>query len=228
MTLRVIILLLSFFGSQPGRSSESARLDAVGLYGTLTGQIHWSHDPSTEEPVVEAHISFRPDRSTPICLAIRFVQTAKVEVSGGKDYLWPAAENARTATMTIANPGLGIDGGFYIDHFGFRCVPKGGCSPYFRDHFPNPATSQDGAYLPGIRQQAASLSDYPFGWSTISKIRLEACARCLPSGQFLGCVHWGAYWPSIGERTVLTPKFQQEPSETFKASFRQFQQFYKN
>lgn len=193
--------------------------------GSFRAEVAWSIDPGTQEDVVAGFIEFIPSDSTPACESLRFVQIAKVRVSSGEDYEWPLGEAPRNEMRTIEDDERGILGGFYVDHSAFLCRDESECSPYFRDHFPNPEYSRDGTHTDG-RSEPASLMDFPFGWSTIADITLEACARCVDTGEFLGCVDWGAYWPLIEPRGLLPIRHHPEPSPTFWDALERFERYY--
>jgi len=126
---------------------------------------------------------------------------------------------------TKAGAANGVTPGFFLDHDAFKCAPGAACSPYFRDSWPNPDESGDGANSAKNRSEA-SLVDYPFGWEFFERITLETCARCADTGEFLGCASWGGSWPAVGDRSLLPASASERPSATFNEALRLFDAFY--
>ncbi|MBM3383490.1 MAG: hypothetical protein FJY29_13795 [Betaproteobacteria bacterium] len=181
-----------------------------------------------EIDVLAGRVSFLPKQrsSKEKCGAISFIQTARVLNNRGQDFEWPQGQHARNAMRTTTR-GQKILPGYFIDHDAVLCKEgHQGCSPFFRDSWPNSEDgSQDGSILDG-RSHAAVLVDYPFGWEVISSISLEACAVCRDSGEYLGCASWGGTWPPVGERFVHTPVFSEQPSATFVNALERFKNYY--
>jgi len=168
--------------------------------GTMTVAENWTNDPTTGEDVLHGFVSFAPGPAAPACRALRFVQAARVEVSPGRDIDWAEGQQNRNLVRTAADAARGVEAGYFIDHDATRCAAGAACSPYYRDSWPNPDESADGSTSPDPR--SASLADYPFGWTSFERIALEACVRCVDTGDFLGCAVWGADWPETGSRTL--------------------------
>jgi|GEM_PF-631007 len=193
--------------------------------GTMTVEESWTSDPTTGEDVLHGFVSFAPGPKAPACRALRFVQAARVETAPGKDLDWAQGQQDRNLTRTSADAASGAAAGWFVDHDATRCRAGAACSPYYRDSWANPDESADGASAPPDAR-AASLADYPFGWDFFERISLEACARCVDTGVFLGCARWGAEWPSTGARSLSAPSAAEAPSPTFAAALRLFDAFY--
>lgn len=193
--------------------------------GIFTTEESWLTDPETGEDVLRGRMSFAPGAACPACRHLRIVQVARVEVKLGRDLDWGGGEANRNLIRTRQDDARGIVAGYFVDHDAFKCAPGAPCSPYFRDSWPNPDESQDGASAPS-GGTAASLVDYPFGWSSFERISLESCARCADTGEFLGCVEWGGSWPAVGNRALRVPRASEAPSATFLSALSLFDSFY--
>jgi hypothetical protein len=195
--------------------------------GILSATVSWAVDDETSLDVLRGRIEYRPDAdSGGSCPNIRFIQIAKAERSGGLDYEWQGLEKHRNVLRTSSQMGDGIKPGYFVDHRASACVPGELCSPYFRDYWANARESRDGLQLGG-RFAPASLVDYPFGWDILEQISFESCARCVESGEFLGCADWGARWPAQGRRSIASIQVRETPSRTFLAALRRFEEFYR-
>jgi len=194
--------------------------------GTLVAAVSWTVDVETAHDVLRGRIEYRPDADQPgRCSSIRFIQAARLLRNGGGEYEWQGFEEHRNLLRTNSRTDVGIQGGYFVDHKASNCAPATPCSPYFRDHWANPSDSGDG-YRTWWGAAPASLVDYPFGWDTMEEIALESCARCVETGEFLGCVEWGGRWPMQGDRVVSPIRVRGTPSRTFLAAFRNFENFY--
>ena len=212
--------------SDSNASQEVQRASAQLPSGIVVANVSWAVDEETGCDVLRGYIEFRPDadkRSS--CSSIRFIQVAKTEQSHGLDYDWQGREQARNLLRTSSQMGAGIQGGYFVDHKASACTPAVPCSPYFRDHWANPLESRDG-FQATWGAAPASLVDYPFGWDVLGRITLESCARCIETGEFLGCAEWGARWPLFGARSISPIRIRQAPSQTFLAALHVFEQFY--
>jgi hypothetical protein len=209
------------------RPAHESRQAAIRLRsGVVVATVSWAVDKETYSDVLRGQIEYRPDAGQGgFCPNIRFIQVAKTERNGGADYDWQGLEERRNLLRTSSKMGPGIRGGYFVDHRAFACNPQAPCSPYFRDHWANARESGDGYHL-GAHSAPASLVDYPFGWDTLERISLESCARCVESGEFLGCAEWGARWPVEGRREIAPIRVRETPSETFRAALRRFEEFY--
>jgi hypothetical protein len=211
-------------------SGASARSDATVTRrvntGVLSASVSWEVDEDTHEDVLRGWVEYRalggPDCD---CTSIRFVQVARIRQTDGRDLEWQLGEAPRNLMRTVADRGAGVQSGYFLDHDAFKCTAGRPCSPYYRDSWANPRESRDG-FVIGNHVAAASLVDYPFGWSMFETISLEACARCVDSGRFLGCVTWGGAMPPIGARRVLPIQMSEAPSPTFQAALARFEAFY--
>jgi len=194
--------------------------------GTLAATVSWDLDDETHCDLLRGRIEYRPG-SDPrgACSSIRFIQVAKTERDNGIDYGWQGLEGRRNFLRSSSKMGPGVQGGYFVDHKASACAPATPCSPYFRDHWPNPDESSDG-FQANWGAAPASLVDYPYGWDILAYIALESCARCVETGEFLGCVEWGARWPAVGARTISPISVREGPSPTFLAALRAFEEFY--
>lgn len=210
----------------PLKLEPEARKTSVRLQsGTLVATANWAVNEYGVD-VLRGYIEYRPDADQGrSCPHIRFIQIAKVQRNEGFDYNWQGFEKHRNLLRTSSNMGPGIEDGYFVEHKASTCKPGVSCSPYFRDYWANATESEDGYRLSG-RSAPASLVDYPFGWEIMEQISLESCARCVESGEFLGCVDWGARWPGLGERSISPIHIERAPSRTFLAALRKFQEFY--
>lgn len=222
-----VISTAAFHASNPGKTEPPVRrIEAHLRGGTLTADVSWVVDPETSADVLRGRIEYLPRaRARSSCPSIRFVQVAKVEVSNGHDYDWQSGETNRNLIRTKSDPVSRIEAGYYVDHQAFRCVKGLPCSPYFRDYWANGDESHDG-FERGRDLASASLVDYPFGWESLEEIKLESCARCAETGEYLGCARWGGKWPPVGAREVLPIAAQEAPSPTFLEAMHQFEAFY--
>jgi hypothetical protein len=194
--------------------------------GMLLANVAWTVDDVTSLDVLRGQIEYRPDADQPgSCPNIRFIQVVKTEQRDGLDYEWQGLEEHRNALRTADEIGAGIKRGYFVDHRASACAPGASCSPYFRDHWPNARESWDGFQLER-RSAPASLVDYPFGWDILEQISFESCARCVETGEFLGCADWGARWPAQGPRSIAPIRIRATPSKTFLAALRRFEEFY--
>jgi hypothetical protein len=192
----------------------------------MVGDVSWAVDEVTAVDVLQGRMEYRPDAGEgSSCPNIRFIQVAKAERNGGVDYQWEGMEEHRNLLRTSSASGYGVEEGYFVDHRASACVPGAPCSPYFRDHWANSRESMDGRQVAG-HSSPASMVDYPYGWNVLQRISLESCARCADSGEFLGCVDWGARWPIIGRREIFPLRVHSVPSKTFMAALHRFEEFY--
>jgi len=219
-------VLVAALSSVPAAFGNAGRALRPLPDGRLVANVSWIVDRSTEADAVRGRIEYRPDGNPHgACSSIRFIQVARVQCNGGADYTWEMGEADRNLQRTRASAGTGVSAGYFVDHLASACQRGHGCSPYFRDSWANADESQDG-FQAGDRRAAASLVDYPYGWDEIERISLESCARCVDSGEFLGCADWGASWPPEGARTIATTRVHTLPSATFLAALDRFDRFY--
>jgi hypothetical protein len=193
-------------------AAHETRLVSIGLRsGTLVASVRWAFNEETAADVLRGRISFSPDAAQcSSCSDIRFIQVARIERNGGTEYEWRGMEENRNLIRTASQARDGILDGYFVDHKASMCAPRGACSPYFRDYWANPRESGDGFRVLGS-SASASLVDYPFGWDVMQRIALESCARCVETGEFLGCAQWCAQWLPRGPRTILTIHIRERP-----------------
>jgi hypothetical protein len=153
-------------GAQPGVRQSEFELQS----GIMLVTVKWAIDPESSADVLSGHLEFRPqaERCGP-CRNIRFIQAARVDRDHDLTYDWSGLERNRNLMRTPE--------GFFLDHRASACLNASHCSPYFRDHWPNPRESRDGFVRDGVAT-SASLVDYPYGWDVMERISLESCARC--------------------------------------------------
>jgi hypothetical protein len=210
----------------PNLVHEARQVSVRLRSGMLVANVSWAVDDETSLDVLRGYIEYRPDADQRgSCPNIRFIQVAKTERSGGLDYEWQGLEQHRNVLRTSSQTGAGVKPGYFVDHRASACAPGAPCSPYFRDYWANAREARDGFHL-GSRSAPASLVDYPFGWEILEQILLESCARCVESGEFLGCADWGAHWPTQGRRNIAPIRVRMTPSKTFLAALRRFDEFY--
>jgi hypothetical protein len=215
----------STLGDGDGNGSPPSTATFPLSRGTFASEESWLSDPTTGDDVLRGRMTFEPGKSCPICRNLRIVQVARVEVKLGADLDWASGQQNRNLIRTRPDAARGVVAGYFIDHDAIKCSPGAACSPYFRDSWPNPDESQDGSKSPQ-GDAPASLVDYPFGWQNFERISLESCVRCADTGEFLGCVNWGASWPSVGDRALRVPNASEAPSPTFLEALRLFDSFY--
>jgi len=193
--------------------------------GSMAATVKWAVDEERACDVLRGYIEYRPQsRPGCDCSRIGFIQVAKAEGNDGRDYDWSGVEQRRNLLRTSQQMGADILNGYFVDHRASACG-SAPCSPYFRDHWANPAESGDG-FQTARATAPASLVDYPFGWDTLQAISLESCARCVDTGEFLGCALWGARWPIEGARSIAPIRVEKTPSATFLAALDEFERFY--
>ena len=204
---------------------EGRQLAARLPHGLLVTAVGWAVDAETSLDVLRGKVEYYPAEDGNSCSSIRFIQVAKVASNRGGDYQWQGMEEPRNFLRTSANEHDGIKGGYFVDHKAWACRNGMSCSPYFRDSWRNDSESEDGFQVDSA-SAAASLVDYPFGWTQMAQISLESCARCVDTGQFLGCAEWGARWPIGGQRNIDPIHVRANPSRTFLSALHRFEKFY--
>ena len=211
----------------PDKGASEVRQGSLRLRsGILAATVNWTVDGETSSEVLRGYVEYHPNAEEGnSCSSIRFIQVAETKQNGGADYEWQGQEQHRNLLRTSSAMGDGIQSGYFVDHKAIACTPGKPCSPYFRDSWANVRESRDGFQI-GRDTAPASLVDYPVGWQTLEQISLESCARCVETGQFLGCAQWGARWPLQGERSIAPINIHENPSKTFLAALRKFEKFY--
>jgi hypothetical protein len=210
----------------PDNSREAQQVSVDLRSGTLVASVRWVFDTETAADVLRGRISFNPNRAhCSSCSVIRFIQVGRAVKNGGLEYEWPDMEENRNLIRTAGHARDGILDGYFVDHKASLCAPNATCSPYFRDSWANPRESGDGFNV-GASSAPASLVDYPFGWDVMQRIALESCARCVDTGEFLGCAEWGAEWLPQDPRTISPIRVHENPSPTFLMALHRFEAFY--
>jgi hypothetical protein len=138
-------------------------------------------------------IKFKASEKAPDSSRIRLLQVVRdQDLTTGKDYVWSGAEADRNKMMTTAAPG--VQPGFFVDHSAAAAGPRTkksdlAVSPYYRDYWPNPSSSQDGSKK-GKNIKEASLWDYP-GSGGNRRFSFETVAKAADTGHVYGTVMWG-------------------------------------
>lgn len=190
-------------------------------YGTMTVSM------TAGGPGATGTIQFDPDQDKcPKCNKIRLVQAVRIFEKPGQDYVWPNAEKNRNEVKTAEDKKKGIKANFLIDHAGAKCVKGTACSIYYRDHWPNATSSQDGSF-DGTISMPASLWDGPRGDAN-DIFQFETCARCDDNGAILGCVDWGFTVDAAGAATMSDTSEHVQASATFTAALAKFDKYYAN
>jgi hypothetical protein len=192
--------------------------------GTFNLEFGWTTNDIGVD-ALRGRVSFTPKAGVAQNDDIGFVQIARVEVTAG-DYDWPGEEAPRNVMRTKADPTNGVEGGFYIDHQAAKAATLASPKPFFRDYWPNDDESADGVVKNGQPVRPASMVDYPYGWDTMNRISLQACAVGRSTGTIYGCVRWGAEWPLTGPRVIFKAAASDAPTATWKQALRNFDAFY--
>jgi len=179
-------------------------------------------------------ISFKAGDAAPDSSSIRLLQIVRLEDLGtGSDYNWTGADANKNKVRTDEDKAKGIKPGFRVDHSAAAVSPRTkkddkAVSPYYRDYWPNAASSQDGSKQ-GKTVQEASLWDFP-GWSQKSRYTFETAAKAADSGYIYGAVRWGFTISDPAKGTVDSEHVSADPgpSATFGAAVKKFDEFYKN
>lgn len=143
------------------------------------------------------------------CSNHAIIQIAKTLNNQNKDIIWELGEINRNIIKTSNN--------FYIDHQ--SCLDHN-CSMLYKDSW------KIGSNF-GNNIKPTTIEDYPFGWDKMQEINLESCNYCLDNNQFYGCIQFGAIYPVLGLKTIITPTYSDFPSQDFKESVNNFNNFYK-
>ena len=176
-------------------------------------------------------VQFTPNARARDTRSLRLLQVVKLlQASTKADYNWTGAESRRNQARTVADPSRGVTGGFFVDHMAARAAPRGtagdaAVSPYYRDSWPNGATSQDGSKQ-GQAVQPASLWDFP-GWGQSCSFTFETAAKGADNGLVYGVVTWGF---SVEDHRVTRESWapSDAQSATFDAAVAQFDETYRN
>jgi hypothetical protein len=133
--------------------------------------------------------------------------------------------------MTTASKG--IDPGYFVDVSYAGITPRtkktdSPVSPYYRDYWPNPKSSQDGSKKGKIVKEA-SLWDYP-GSSGNRRFSFETAAKSVDSGYVYATLTWGLTISDASkgkvEKEYADVHFMS--SATFDAAVKSFNEFFKN
>ncbi len=174
--------------------------------------------PMVFEEAMRGFVTFIPKRTAPACKDISFVQVAQVLDNHGQNYNWPSGESPRNEMRSAQ--------GFFVDHEAVKCEMGKTCSPFYRDYWPNTEDGSRDGSVNSATQTPAILVDYPFGWSEIGSIKLEACAVCRGSGEVYGCFQWGGHWGLTTDRAYHPVKASNTPSNEWRQAVAKFQKYY--
>jgi len=151
-------------------------------------------------------IKFKAAETAPDSNNIRLMQAVKlVDLNTGKDKVWEGDEADRNKVMTAEDKSTGLEGGWFIDHSAAKADPRTkktdpAVSPYYRDYWPNPSSSQDGSKK-GKKIVEASLWDGP-GSNAKREFSFETVAKAADTGTVYGTVMWGFRLPDPAKGTV--------------------------
>lgn len=140
-------------------------------------------------------IKFNAGEVAPDSNSIRLLQAVRFEdLSTGKDYVWTGAHANRGNIQTAGDKARGVEPGFGVDIDPTKAtrrtkVTDKPVSPYYRDYWPNKASSQDGSKK-GKDIKEASLWDYP-GWDHNMRFSFETVAKAADTDFVYGTVMWG-------------------------------------
>ncbi len=179
-------------------------------------------------------IEFTASDKAPDSKNIRLLQVVRDQnLETGKEYQWTGDEADRNKMMTKATKGSGFRSGFFVDHSAALANPRTSkadpaVSPYYRDYWPNAASSQDGSKQ-GKTVKEASLWDYP-GSSGKRRFTFETAAKGTDTGYIFATLRWGFTIsdPAKGKVTNEHAKAYRGPSRTFVRAVSAFNEFYKN
>ncbi|MDY0048593.1 MAG: DUF4157 domain-containing protein [Thauera propionica] len=179
-------------------------------------------------------IEFTASDKAPDSKNIRLLQVVRDQnLETGKEYQWTGDEADRNKMMTKATKGSGFRSGFFVDHSAALANPRTlkadpAVSPYYRDYWPNAASSQDGSKQ-GKTVKEASLWDYP-GSSGKRRFTFETAAKGADTGYIFATLRWGFTIsdPAKGKVTNEHAKAYRGPSRTFVRAVSAFDEFYKN
>jgi hypothetical protein len=152
-------------------------------------------------------IKFYASEAAPDSTKIRLYQAVRnQDLTTGKEYVWTGVDAPRTAMQTAADPMRpGIDPGWWIDINPALTAPRTkkadpAVSPYYRDYWPNAASSRDGSKA-GKTVAEASLWDYP-GSHGNRRFTFETVAKATDTGHVYGTVMWGFTISDASKGTV--------------------------
>jgi hypothetical protein len=179
-------------------------------------------------------ITFTPGAKAPDSTLVRLLQVVRlIDSSTGKDLVWSGGEANRNKVMTTADPTSGVAGGFFVDHSAAAAKVRAAkkdptTSPYYRDYWPNPTASHDGAKK-GKTIKSASLWDFPGSTGAVT-FRFETAAKAADTGHMYGVVKWGFDLTDPAKGTVSGEfaKAHDAQTATFDAAVEAFDEFYRN
>ena len=181
----------------------------------LNGPVRWG---------LEGTIEFIPDPDVcPKCLSIKIIQIVKItdvgDPNGEKDH--KGRYEARLGHLkTVANDGLKIEPGYFVDHKPETVELNSGARPFYRDY--QSADSKDGLNDGSKPPEPSTIWDSPGGGEMVRQ-NFETCAVCADNGArtVLGCVKWGYTMTGTqpNPKTVALPSTSaNDSSPTFKAA----------
>jgi len=179
-------------------------------------------------------IKFKANEKAPDSKKIRLLQVVRDEdLDTGKDYIWTGDEANRMKAMTTANKATGAEAGFFVDAKYKDIKPRTAksdatVSPYYRDYWPNPGSSQDGSKS-GKTIKEASLWDFP-GSAGKRRFSFETAAKASDTGYIYATLRWGFTLSDPAKGTVAGERASASAfqSSTFNAAVTAFDEFVKN
>ena len=175
-------------------------------------------------------IKFKASKKAPESMHIRLLQIARNEdLATGKEYRWEGKETARNELRTAEEKDKDIKPGYLVDILPpDRQRQDLPVSPYYRDYWPNEEKSHDGSNIGGMVHEA-SLWDFPRSWD-FRRFSFETAARASDTGFTYATIRWGftVAGPTLGMVTGEHASVHDEPSATFGAALKKFNEFYGN
>lgn len=225
-------------------ATSVVKLAAPAIQRDLKGKYPVSEGSFTLNLTTESHpgaksgmsgtIAFHAADAAPDSPSIRILQVLRLEdLTTGHDYVWTGGDANRNKTMTAADPGRGISPGYHVDVNPAALTPRtakadADVSPYYRDYWPNAASSQDGSKA-GKTVADASLWDYP-GWSQNCRFSFETAAKATDTGHIYGSVMWGFTISDAAKGTVSGESAvgRNVTTRQYDEAVNKFNEFYKN
>jgi hypothetical protein len=140
-------------------------------------------------------IAFHPAATAPDSPNIRLYQAIRLQELSGAVQAWTGTEAPRQSFRTAANPARpNYEAGWGMDVKASAITPRTAAadpavSPYYRDHWPNATSSQNGSKS-GTTITDASLWDYPGSWGRNTIFTFETVAQAA-NGHVYGTLYWG-------------------------------------
>jgi hypothetical protein len=186
-------------------------------------------------------IKFKANDKAPDSTNIKLLQVVKVDDLGtGKDYVWPGAQATRNTVETANDPARSVQAGWAVD---FNPAKPGttprtaktdpDVSPYYRDYWPNTATSQDGSKA-GKAVSDASLWDFPGSnpakGGPNARFSFETVAKGTDTNHVFGTVFWGFTVSDTAKGTVEAERAvgRDVATRNTNEAIKKFNEYFKN